>query len=1660
MSANEELLRAGAVLPPGTQDAGERAVPLTARGYRHPALDDRVVVRLVAAELGAAEDLAAGFLGLEPDGEPAVVGMGLRQSLGFPEWVLAHHPEDGRHALGVVPELERVARQAKSKPKAALDAYVELAGRLAASVPHFLPTFFEQAGRVFLAVENATYAAQMFARARRAEAEHGLAVDEERLDAVFLEFALAGALPVKVLSGYAKDLAARIPADDALRRFTRLCVRRTAGGLPPSPQMAKDQRKLARAAGLDADAEERAYLRELLGLPATLRASAAWWAGHRAALTALARQDPEVRGRLLDLMPSSRDDHMPELWLQVLEESGATAGLTGPAGGSTDGPADGSTGGPVAGAVVDRAPVDGVVGWFRRFLGLRGQRWRQERLPALYGLVERMAGRVRAELAVSGERLRVTDDLDLLDLLLELEIPVEEFDARQDLPLQGWARGEGQRDLLAVAADPRFRRPFHKAADGLGQSDRAMRVVRLLARSPGGRPMLAEWVRAVARQSVAAGLPRLPDTLRRLAWLPGEALVLAEAEVREAAGTDLAPVLAHTLRAGLLDELGWPAWDEAAASLVPAKDVEDLIVADAWPHLIVSGRAQARVIGAEGTLLTHDLRIPAGATHTWDDPGMHWVDGELLVYWAARDDGGRIHGYWHTAADRPRPMTDAGEHRRRGVRMNWYLGSEPVTLPLPGGGRVTGGGVLHRGDTTVPVDEPLMGDGVSYWVWAPEQAGRDHAGWCVYDPASGRVGRAELPAFLASAERASGGGRFHDGWVRPTPGATAGPASAPVDGLLGWRVVRLGDGSLRGEDMAGRTVTVPPGAGTLAGLVVFPGADRPTAVVTGRSYRLELIDPDGVVTATARTDDPPGEFAEGTLILPPSQYWHCLRPRDPEGSAVLRRVDRDTAAALLAAAEGGTTPPERLRAEVRRVLPGVTHDALVAGVAGVVRFAATQQASLDTATARLTSALEAGGRDAADAGPVPGPRDFALREALSGLWAHGSYHRDREAAGTMGTLHAMRRALREPRVPEPGDPAGTLHLYGAELPYAPAWHEVLDNAASVAFRAAAGTTGEEDRDALVAFLAALTELGLVEAGSDAGRGEAARWRRFALFLDRAPWPTAPVRSGSWRGILPLAGGAFIVFLTTSRKDDGYEFDALFHDPSGRFAVPEPYATRRSSPAASGDGAGRVTGVTAELAARGPAPWFPAAAEEFAALTGITPTLAALVVAGLPHLDADGRSFLPPETRQTLGVKATEAAVARDQLRALDVRVRRALVAALVPERPERLWTDGPDAAAAAGVWLREVGRKPSVPEVLLGEASRIRYRAGVWLSALLDPAGDPLLARDLRWEIREDRVRPVEDTPGFTADSLTGVVTMAAWLAHRLPAGDPLRAALPAALAAVRDRLAAPGLMLPLGRFANLPAFRKVAGHPDETGPGFERYGAVVMATHDDEPSPAIRVELLDAAGSDPFLTVLVEAAGDPFPMEVALRTARDPRFALLLADPGDPAGGERDKDGFWWPQDPSRSVPELVAEAAGEYGLGPDAAALYLMLLAMPDPTDKNAARWTGWKPARLKAARAELAATELVVEGARVRAGRSLFLPGSWVDAGAGVVPLEGWKLPLFDLLTVREAGGVAVPLDVAVPVEPAADVYRRAWRRIREGDVPRLEELALPKGRARRR
>ncbi|GHB15384.1 DNA-binding protein [Streptomyces viridiviolaceus] len=1651
----EELLRAGAVLPPGTTGAGDRAVPMVTQAYRHPGLDGRIVVRLSAAEGNGGP--GTGFLGLEPAGEPVEVGLGQPRALGFPEWVLVRHPSDGHLAMSLVEEMNKVARTVRSRPKKARATYESIGERLAGSVPHFLPTFYEQAGRVFLAAGEKAYAAQMFVDARKAETAHALPFDEARMDAVFLEFALADAVPTKVLSGYAKGLSTRVPAATAFRHLRGLFVRLAAHGVAPSSPGATDLRRLAKAvAGRDALAEEMAYLREVLPLPGTVKAPPGWWKAHRAALLELARREPAVRGTLLGLLPTGWEQEELPQWLDLLEKTGATAGLC-----DSTLPTE------------ERSP-DGTAGWTRRFLALCGTDNHRLAPAELYPLVDRLADALRAELAASGGTLPPpVSDVNLLDQLLALRIPLADPQERAGLDLQGWAACDQRRDLVALEADNRFRAAFRRGCPTYERKDIDKRTVTALAESPGGRPMLAEWVADVSRRYLTTelgGFTRHSGPFETLRWLPGEVLATAEKAVREALSTGMAPALARTLRTGILDELSWPAWDEAVGSPASQEAARRTRVSEAWPYLIVLNGTQARVIGAEGTVLSHELRLPDRADRLGAD--VRYVDGGLLVTWYAFSTSSS-YCYWHDA-DASSPVPVEGDVRHSYAcavdGTGGMNGMPPASLPLPGGGRATGHGVLRRGDTHVPPRRQLISDGTSYWVWIKDWADDGNSAWHAYDPAGDTVGEPGAPDWFGEGLRtAPEGSTLDTAWLLPAPSAVPGPMCAPVDGLLGWRVITLPDGSRRGEDLAGRSVVVPTGvSASPEHALVFPGADRPVTV-TRRSDDIRLLDTEGRVIAEVTHGQTAGPFNAGTALLPPLRYWHLLQPRDPQGSAALRRLGDDTAAALLAAAVAEapgdeTDDRDALPGLVRALLPQVGHEALRAGITGVVRFAAEQQRTLDAALARLDSAVQGHVPEE----PRPAIGDRLLASALNGVglterdkrWYYDFHH---YLFGLPQLLARSVRGLAEPA------PAGRVHVSLAEQQ--PLEHvnalALPELPAVLALRAASEATVEEHRQALDAFLAELDAQDLTEL--DPGH-----WRRVRLVLDHGLFNGPDAVQGYTKGtVLDLGGGAFLAFPGEwyrfvheydQAEIRGRHYGAVYHDPSGRFETPAPYTLVSEEPFVPEPtrASGWVAAFRAELAQRGPVPWRPEAAEEFARLTGLTPTMARLVVAGMPQID-DKREAVPSATLKTIGVKSADARVAKDELRSLDSGALRAVVAALLPTEPSRLWADGPDVAGAAEVWNERLGRRTPIPEEVLHDAVRTVVSPG-WapadaLRGFLDASTEPRLTRDLTWTFGRYYLQSAEKTPGFDGSVLKGSVALAAWLAHRLPSGDPIRAALPGVLTALRDRLAHPDLLIGLDRRVDWEAFRRAAGEPTETGDDFVRYGAVVVGTEGPDPVPAVRPALLDAAGHDPHLAALFTGER-PNAQETALRLVHDGPFAELLDDPGNPVAGERDEDGLWWPQDPARSVPDLVGEVAERYGIGEDAAVLYLMLLTMPDPTDRNTARWTGWArqrggAARLRTARAELAATDLVVEGNRSKAGRTLFLPGGWTQPGNPHLPLERWKLPMYDLLD----GEVPV-LGVVVPTRPVATLYREAWQRVQNGDEPQPEELEVPRPRKRRR
>lgn len=591
-----DTLRAGGLVPTTAElPAHERVDAVVARAYAHPALPGRVVIRLTAATTAAGDDGEMAALGFADGEARGTVAVQRRHALGFPGWALVHDPANARYALDVVRELQLAVRQIAARPGHARTAIEAIAERLGASVPQFLPAFYEQAGRAFLAHGGTRHAAELFGKARDAEAVHALAVDEAQRLESFLEFALAGAVTTRALARYARDLAAGPDPVAAYRYFFALCVQRTLGGVPPWAGMARELHRLARAAGLDIAGEDVALVRALLGAPALAHAGGELWRAYGPALLAVARADAAARRALIELFPSAPG--VDDAWLALLEASGALDELAAHA-----------------------APA----AWLDRLIQHATRRAPRSPLPPrIAELLRRLAPQLRA----AGAPLRTTD-LALIELALALGVEVEPG----PIDLLAWARGPAPDPERAVA-DPRIGPRVIAAYAAVAGSTAFEAVAR---GAPALREVRRAWLEALIERAETGALPAVEELL---ATLRARVTSLAGLPVLHArlAALDVEAAHARTLRIGILDELGWPALEAAADELGA-----EAVVYGGPPAAVVANRARAIAVDAQQRLAEIDLVVPPHATLR----ALRWIDGALLV---VVDDAGGTRAAWSTA---------------------------------------------------------------------------------------------------------------------------------------------------------------------------------------------------------------------------------------------------------------------------------------------------------------------------------------------------------------------------------------------------------------------------------------------------------------------------------------------------------------------------------------------------------------------------------------------------------------------------------------------------------------------------------------------------------------------------------------------------------------------------------------------------------------------------------------------------------------------------------------------------------------------------------------------------------------------------------------------------------------------------------------------------
>lgn len=307
---------------------------------------------------------------------------------------------------------------------------------------------------------------------------------------------------------------------------------------------------------------------------------------------------------------------------------------------------------------------------------------------------------------------------------------------------------------------------------------------------------------------------------------------------------------------------------------------------------------------------------------------------------------------------------------------------------------------------------------------------------------------------------------------------------------------------------------------------------------------------------------------------------------------------------------------------------------------------------------------------------------------------------------------------------------------------------------------------------------------------------------------------------------------------------------------------------------------------------------------------------------------------------------------------------------------------------------------------------------------------------DGRWySNHEGPPKTTSDKAPFNGDALLAGMQAVCMLGTYLPTGDARRLAVPKLFAKIQARLANPELLLFGG--ARAP---KIDGKP-YVAPGYQSNpsehgvdnGALVVAHGYLYFRPA-RI----AADDEANLARVREATELHYPMQTYPWSGLDPVWQVAKS-----AGVQAIVDGVdsalapgSSELDPRLSAPALVQEVAGKLGLDPDAATLYLQLLALVDAGDAPTRELNGWTQTKHKKAAAVLVAKGLVREEKLPRANRKFVLDSPWEQLFPPHPACEQQKLPLYGAR--MERGALAAPLGRVLPLRPLREIFADAWQR----------------------
>ncbi|MCR9197593.1 MAG: hypothetical protein NXI04_03015 [Planctomycetaceae bacterium] len=1662
MATSDQLLRAGALLPAKGKLRGDVVVDVvSARSYQHAALE-HPVIKLSSDNLAAGDDLTMEFLGFVSPDVAGPVARRQRRALGFPEWALINDPDHARYALELVKEFRREVNRAKPKPGHAQEGFDVIAKRLGKSVAHFLPSFWEQVGREFIQLGNTTYGSRAFSKAREAEKVHGLEIDEDVRRDAFLEFALAGCVSIKVLTEYGKELSQRHDPPDAWQFFRELCVRRVLGGMPPWNAMLKDMARLIKQADLDVEAELESVLQEMIDAPSINRASLKFWSAATDVVAPLAQRNPHVAGVLLNLIPKTTSWRASEFyeWCQLLDDWGVLENAW-----SKD---------------VDpaAAPKGGAAAWYTR--GLRST-WRS--LQMAYDLLERMAPRLRKDRARLdlyrpqswGDEVEV--DADLVDLALSLRVRLagppaghtisidledwcrdglagdddEDFDDETDT---GQPRPGRLRDLSFLAADERFTAALQAAvASSFGSAQFQRHAAGKAGLTEARRQCLLNWL----NEATSGTLLSQDESLGRLKVCTTATTFQEFPEAyRKLSGMDVVPALTRTLQAGLIDEYGWPALEAVVERLTTTDKSghpQRPLISGHFPYLIVTDRQTVVVLRGDEIVLESELKLPKG--HSLES--LAYLDGDLVV-WAEKNH--ETTAWWHS-----QPAAKS---------KGWWSGDmncSGLSFDLPAGGTFVGSGTVHCGRKSLldlEIDDQILEEDGRFWTsgWSNADYEREFR---EVDPATGKRGRVCVPGWLdeyiTSAWKLLIDSCSFASYGDLVDGSPLGSRNGKVGFRARYRKNATEELNAQYEGIDGRSLEYRgDGRPDFRGLLQQPGRKAFLPVDEDR----EVWDVAGQHKVGRWAAGQ--QFARGQAASLSADFLHLVSTRDVPSSRVLRKVTQKQARALLDAAlqdlsnwdqkgrpeEDGGYP--LLDGAIRDLLPKLQSQRLLQGLRGVVRFAAEQQLTID----KLVSQ-----RDPRKAvvSPVSSAAERLAEEVLSSFSVWGVS----DSQGALFAHMAEAAAFFAGKTDDPELPGSLRDILSSLLSLTPAdlwtrlssgrfkvsWMPFLQAWSELPFAELPGRFRSYGVDAgtTCPLLSVIPADDDEEYDEDDGEVPAllgVYTHRKNRYLVHRSWSTI------FHVLEYAPDGKFHDIKAAEYDEDGYTYSV----PTEQASVLHALIAAASQ---SADGSG---GPSAMLPA-------PELVQELSETTELPPAQVLNLWLGCPGRNVWHTEWVSKEVRNRHKLRVKDLKAAREQADTFEDELVEQFTLALL-QNPDDLWNNHQAAAQRfEETWQALKPGRLEISEKLQQEISAScpwGLEMGPFLQALVDPHHHMLFDDSVKYTLHvgdygefEVKTEP-EDCEVFSENVLQAAVSAAALLFYRLPVGDPAREQVVSLIDASLQALRNGNLIFTVVNIYLTGSDKKVLqqmqtafGKPtqvqqnqygdtslfdDGIGMGEVQGTSVTLRFRPAKLKTARQLEKLrNQVGT--FFDSPEVAEGSLSGLN-AVEIVRSKPFGELKKRVGKTPVPEGSYEAS-----PLLAAATLVKSVARKLKLSEAAAAYYLQILSLPDPTDQNVKLWNGWSTAQVKAIAKELVSADLVIAAKRSRAGRSVFLPGGWEALKSPLPPIETWKMPLFGM-TRDHYGRAAPPLSLILPLEPLHLLFARAWDRVQSDDAPQYESV----------